>query len=665
MAIFFLCLTLLGAYLSAVPFWLSDLAIVGLLGLLVSYTKEKCWPFVTRLTGYELPFTLLLIAAWWSVCDAYLPAQALADALGLTLFAGVFYFLAAGVRSPKDFDRLVKTALAGYVLVLLGGLFQYGMANWHWPQVPVLGFLLEGGVRHRVSSVFIRLSGTNVFTAFMSLAAPVYLGWFFQRIKAQKTYLKVLAVLVLALTVFNIIFSFSRALLIALGVVFIFAALTSRYRKQLLALGAAVFLVSVLTLPPLQKTILGLFDNTDFSNRDHYGSVLISAEQILRHPFNGWGGGHINVRLKYENNRWVDLRGKYKTPEELQADRDIYVIRDESLSDGVTIVFSPHNMYLGYFLEYGFLSFLGVILLIFLTYRRLTRLPGVLAYSLTLGIIGFAVYGLFHDSIRAPIMSYLFWFYLLLVVKLEESLRGFNCLQYRKVLVLAYHRVLPEAQDTLAVSTEQFTRQINFLRRKKYLFLNAETFYRRFVAGTEPLNRKVCLLTFDDGYRDNLQYALPVLRKYKIPATVFVTVNKIGGKEPYYWDLKNHTEFNRDDLPLNWPELKRLQKAGWTIGSHTLAHYELTRLSADEAARELTLSKTILEKKLGVRVNTVCYPRGAADERTLELARAAGYKLGFRTNARAGGFLAFPRVGVYAHDNFLRFLLKLLLRKLK
>jgi hypothetical protein len=82
-------------------------------------------------------------------------------------------------------------------------------------------------------------------------------------------------------------------------------------------------------------------------------------------------------------------------------------------------------------------------------------------------------------------------------------------------------------------------------------------------------------------------------------------------------------------------------------------------------ARQLTLSKNILEKNLGVKVNTVCYPRGSADGRVLKLSRTAGYSLGFVTNSCVGGLLAFSRVGIYAHDSFLRFRLKLLLRRFR
>ncbi|MDR1323576.1 MAG: hypothetical protein LBK68_03965, partial [Candidatus Margulisbacteria bacterium] len=69
MSIFFLCLTVLGVYLVALPFWLANLAAVGTLGLIFSYTKEKAWGWTRRITGYELPFGLMLFAAWWSVCD--------------------------------------------------------------------------------------------------------------------------------------------------------------------------------------------------------------------------------------------------------------------------------------------------------------------------------------------------------------------------------------------------------------------------------------------------------------------------------------------------------------------------------------------------------------------------------------------------------------------
>ncbi|GBR73612.1 putative polysaccharide deacetylase [Candidatus Termititenax aidoneus] len=657
----------------ALPFWFSNLAAAGALGLFFSYTKEKAWSWTRRITGYELPFGLMLFAAWWSACDAYLPWQALGDALSLTVLIGLFYFLAAAVRSVQDFNYLLRAAFAGYALTLVCGFLQYGLANWSWPQLPAFSFLLDANGLYRIRSVFLARSGTNVFAAFLSLTAPAYLAWFWQNIAAgqnKKQRLsavlkQILHISIFALTIFNIIFSFSRALLIALAAVFIVSLSHSKYWKQILATGLILSILAVLFIAPLQKTTRSFFDPNDASNRDHYMLAEISLRQIAQHPFNGWGGGHLNAKLKQENKRWVDLRGKYKTPEELRRNyENMQVVQKEALADGVIYIFSPHNMYLSYFLECGFLSFLGVILLVIFTWRRLCRLSGSLAYSLALGILGFAIYGLFQDSVRAPIMAYLLWFYLLLALKLEESLRGFNCLQYRKVLVLAYHRVLrPTAKNTLAVPQKNFAKQIAYLRRRKYLFMNAEDFYQKHIISAAPILNKICLITFDDGYRDNLKYAWPVLQKYNIPATVFVTVNKIGSPEPYYWDFKNQTKFSKDDLPLDWPELKRLQKSGWAIGSHTLNHYELKQLPDSAAQRELRLSKQILEKELRCSINTVCYPRGSADKRVLGLARADGYGLGFVTNSRTDDFLAFPRTGIYAHDNFGRFWLKLFLHK--
>ncbi|MDR1453309.1 MAG: polysaccharide deacetylase family protein [Candidatus Margulisbacteria bacterium] len=673
MSIFFLCLTLLGAYLVALPFWLANFTAAGLLGLLFAYTKEKTWGWVRRITGYELPFGLLLFAAWWSVCDAYLPWQALGDALSLTVLIGAFYFLAAAVRSSRDFNYLLRVAFAGYILVLVCGFLQYGLTNWGWPAIPGSAFLLAGRGLNRISSIFIQRSGTNVFAAFLSLAAPAYLAWFWQNIAARRNKKQTSDILkqifytcVLALTIFNIIFSFSRALLVALAVVFSVSLARTKYWKQIFAAGIILAVLAVLFVAPLQKTIRSLFDLNDASNRDHYMLAEISLRQIAQRPLNGWGGGHLNAKLKQENGRWIDLRGKYKTPEELRRNyENMQVMQREALADGVIYVFSPHNMYLGYFVEYGFLSFLGSVLLIALTWRRLRRLSGGLAYSLALGILGFAVYGLFQDSVRAPIMAYLLWFYLLLVLKLEESLRGFNFRQYRKVLVLAYHRILqPTAKNTLAVSAKNFARQIDYLRRRKYLFMNVEDFYQEYIAQAAPLLNKICLITFDDGYRDNIRRALPLLKERRISATIFVTVQKIGSAAPYYWDFKNSTNFSKDDLPLDWPELKRLRKSGWAVGSHTLNHYELNQLADKELAWELRQSKKILEKNLSAPVNTVCYPRGATDKRTLKAAWTAGYRLGFVTNSRADDLLAFPRVGIYAHDTFGRFWLKLLCRKI-
>lgn len=205
-------------------------------------------------------------------------------------------------------------------------------------------------------------------------------------------------------------------------------------------------------------------------------------------------------------------------------------------------------------------------------------------------------------------------------------------------------------------------------------------------------SRFLCL-TFDDGYVDNVVHALPVLKRYKAPFTLFVTTGYADQSQPLWWldmadllapdhlvaaagqnfDLRLPGQ--RDmafEALINWftsgpselriVELHRLMRAhgvepknhardlclGWsqiatlvqeplcTIGAHTLTHPLLATLKPDEAMKELAASKAILEQKCGRVVDQIAYPVGsriAAGQREFAMAREAGFRIGVTTRS--------------------------------
>ncbi len=190
-----------------------------------------------------------------------------------------------------------------------------------------------------------------------------------------------------------------------------------------------------------------------------------------------------------------------------------------------------------------------------------------------------------------------------------------------RVPILMYHRVdrltpgLPSLTRALTVTPDDFAAQVRWLRRSGYRAITTEQLFAAMYEGGD-LPDKPILLTFDDGYVDVLRYAAPVLRKARMPAVAYVITNRIEGSD---------TSFMR------WRHLKRLQKAGFEIGSHTVSHRDLTALPGAELARELRASKRTLERGLGRPVNTIAYPAGRFDARVEEAARAAGYVLALTT----------------------------------
>lgn len=175
--------------------------------------------------------------------------------------------------------------------------------------------------------------------------------------------------------------------------------------------------------------------------------------------------------------------------------------------------------------------------------------------------------------------------------------------------VIMYHSIDRNDKSTkLSVSPESFERQMAFLRKHRYNVVGLDAI-TRYMERKEPIPPKTLAITFDDGFYNNYQYAYPVLKKYGIPATIFVIVDKVG--QPGY---------------LGLDEMREMADSGIiTIGSHTKTHPFLTGLGTAALGAELKDSKEALESALGAQVDSVCYPMGVYNDRVERLAREAGY----------------------------------------
>jgi peptidoglycan/xylan/chitin deacetylase (PgdA/CDA1 family) len=206
-----------------------------------------------------------------------------------------------------------------------------------------------------------------------------------------------------------------------------------------------------------------------------------------------------------------------------------------------------------------------------------------------------------------------------------------------------YHSVDDCTDDpyNVTVSPERLRQQLSWLRSRG---LRGVGVTELLDARRRGVGRGLVGLTFDDGYGDFVENALPLLKHYECSATVFVLAGRLGGDNA--WD----TAGPRKPL-LTAQGIRAATAAGMEIGSHGLMHVDLTRL--DDAGRraEIQRSRDRIAELTGGAVRGFCYPYGRVDPRTVDAVRRAGYRYGCAVSpGPLAGVYAMPRVFVGQRD---------------
>ena len=185
---------------------------------------------------------------------------------------------------------------------------------------------------------------------------------------------------------------------------------------------------------------------------------------------------------------------------------------------------------------------------------------------------------------------------------------------------LMYHRVADlHEYDQLAVTPEHFQAHIAHLAKYYNVISFSDAVAKLAVANAST---KDVVVTFDDGYLDNLANAMPVLRAFHIPATIFITT-KFCDQDMYHPRYQQ----SKERLHLTWEEVRALSTESLiTIGSHTITHPFLSRMSDRDVQREIIGSKRIIEDKIGAEIQYFCYPSGDFTLREQQHVQQAGYK---------------------------------------
>src|SRR6266516_537202 len=184
----------------------------------------------------------------------------------------------------------------------------------------------------------------------------------------------------------------------------------------------------------------------------------------------------------------------------------------------------------------------------------------------------------------------------------------YRLLLRRKAAIVVFHRVGTRSEDGLpGCTTQEFRAYCDFFAE-----------YFRVISLGELLDRlgrgedvsRCLVITFDDGYRDNYDVAAIELAHRGLPACFFVVTGLVGSRTAPPWSTAGRTELEW----LSWEQLGLLAARGFEIGSHTVHHIDLGRLTAADALREITDSKRRLEQALRTPVRYFSYPYGGRDQ---------------------------------------------------
>jgi peptidoglycan/xylan/chitin deacetylase (PgdA/CDA1 family) len=172
------------------------------------------------------------------------------------------------------------------------------------------------------------------------------------------------------------------------------------------------------------------------------------------------------------------------------------------------------------------------------------------------------------------------------------------------IAVLYYHRIADDAATECTLPNQTFIEQMRWLRRN-FDLISMEEVQRRLQSGVN--DRPAVHITFDDGYADNCQTAIPWLIKEQVPCTYFVTVQNILECRPFDHDLKCGANLPPNSLE----EIRAMARAGIEIGAHTYSHADMGQVT-DPAVlrRELVVARQELGVAIGRPVRYFSFPFG-------------------------------------------------------
>ena len=236
---------------------------------------------------------------------------------------------------------------------------------------------------------------------------------------------------------------------------------------------------------------------------------------------------------------------------------------------------------------------------------------------------------------------------------------------YRHPRILMYHMVSPRRKGAkfngLRVSPKHFEAQLAFLKKDGWHFFTMSELWQQW----DVLPEKSIAITFDDGYADNLENALPLLERYDAKATIYMVVDR------HNRDWSTHKKAHHDsgelarEPKLTDVQMQELVNSGrMEIASHTLTHINMATTSVEVKRHELQAAREQLQQLCSQPVLSFAYPFGIFGDEDVQLARECGYQTAVTTvdgidcREPRPDPLRLKRIKVSGKDNQLAFVLR-------
>ena len=231
--------------------------------------------------------------------------------------------------------------------------------------------------------------------------------------------------------------------------------------------------------------------------------------------------------------------------------------------------------------------------------------------------------------------------------------------------VLMYHKVWPGISDALTITPEKLREQWQLLRSEGYQPLSLPA-YLDIATGSKQLAGKPILLTFDDGYRNNLTYVYPLLKEFGWQATFFIITGTIDGALG--------DEADEVEQKMNLDELKQLDPAIVQLAMHGYTHEDMSKISLIEARKSLERSMQVFGSSSLQWHRVLAYPYGARPGKDFAALRQVMAGIGIKAAFRIGNKVSevpakdvfeMKRIDIKGTDTLENFRVKLKKGKLK